>query len=332
MISRIELLDRIISLIDPAEWSELEGDDHMLPVNEFNRSVLLRLYEFEPADGKVNIEDVELLRTMLASYLEEQLPEKPEAHRFIIASCLGLTFVLREPMHPVEPTGIRSFVRDGVATYYCPIKNDSVTCGMCVCLPMSDWDALTERSIETYAQEHGDAAARIARAAFDAGLLETGMIDVDKLTFHESVRAICESNSCGTYNKTWACPPAVGDLNACREQCLAFTYMQVASCAYMLDDEFDFEGMARCVKDFEHKFELFGSAVRDIVPECLILSNEGCSRCVNCTWPDAPCRFPDKMHPAIEGYGFIVSELATLSNVRYSNGPRTVTFFGAVLY
>lgn len=26
------------------------------------------------------------------------------------------------------------------------------------------------------------------------------------------MRQVCEGNSCGAYDKTWACPPAVGDL------------------------------------------------------------------------------------------------------------------------
>ena len=67
-------------------------------------------------------------------------------------------------------------------------------------------------------------------------------------------------------------------------------------------------------------------------PEALILSNEGCGRCKTCTYPDAPCRFPDKLYPSIEGFGFIVSELARQAGIRYNNGPDTVTFFGAVLF
>ena len=68
------------------------------------------------------------------------------------------------------------------------------------------------------------------------------------------------------------------------------------------------------------------------LPEAQILSNESCGRCAECTYPDAPCRFPEELYHSIEGYGLNVSELAGQAGIRYMNGPSTVTFFGAVLY
>ena len=35
---------------------------------------------------------------------------------------------------------------------------------------------------------------------------------------------------------------------------------------------------------------------------------------------------------SLEGYGFIVNELATEAGIRYNNGANTVTYFGALLY
>lgn len=72
--------------------------------------------------------------------------------------------------------------------------------------------------------------------------------------------------------------------------------------------------------------------IRQEFPEALILSNESCDRCKKCTWPDSPCRFPDKCFHSIEGYGFLVSELAQRAGIRYLHGPGSVTFFGAVFY
>ena len=57
-----------------------------------------------------------------------------------------------------------------------------------------------------------------------------------------------------------------------------------------------------------------------------------CGRCASCTYPDAPCRFPEELYHSLEGYGFNVSELAGQAGIRYMNGPSTVTFLGAVLY
>ena len=69
-----------------------------------------------------------------------------------------------------------------------------------------------------------------------------------------------------------------------------------------------------------------------VVSDFLLLSNEGCGRCTACTYPDAPCRFPQLLHHSLEGYGFIVSDLAKEAGIRYHNGANTVTYFGALLF
>ncbi|HIV13348.1 MAG TPA: hypothetical protein IAA63_09455 [Candidatus Pullilachnospira stercoravium] len=53
--------------------------------------------------------------------------------------------------------------------------------------------------------------------------------------------------------------------------------------------------------------------------------------CSECTYPEAPCRFPDRSHGSIEGYGIMVSDLANQAGINYINGANTVTYFGALL-
>ena len=64
--------------------------------------------------------------------------------------------------------------------------------------------------------------------------------------------------------------------------------------------------------DFKDTVDRLADRIKPNFQEALILSNEGCGRCKTCIYPDAPCRFPDKLYPSIEGFGFIVSELAKL--------------------
>ena len=61
----------------------------------------------------------------------------------------------------------------------------------------------------------------------------------------------------------------------------------------------------------------------------LLLNNEGCTRCDECTYPDAPCRFPEKLYPSIEGYGFLVSALAKQAGIPYIGKPTELRYFGA---
>lgn len=172
----------------------------------------------------------------------------------------------------------------------------------------------------------------LLRKAQDCGFTAAGAIRTSELKFYPEVRRICEGNSCRGYGKTWACPPAVGSLEECESRVLKYEYMLLFSQKFDLEDSFDFEGMEQGMVSFKATVDRFAELAKPRFPNCLILSNEGCGRCKNCTYPTSPCRFPDKLYPSIEGFGFIVSELAAQAGIQYNNGPDTVTFFGAMLF
>jgi len=162
----------------------------------------------------------------------------------------------------------------------------------------------------------------------EQGFSEAGVIPVKKIRFYEEVRGMCMSNTCGGYGKTWACPPAVGTVAECRARCEAYEDMVLFSAVFHLEDSFDFEGMVQGMKTFKKMTEALDTYIS--APH-LTLSNEGCGICGTCTYPDAPCRFPERMHHALEGYGILVSEAAKAAGIRCINGADTVTYFGAVL-
>ena len=55
--------------------------------------------------------------------------------------------------------------------------------------------------------------------ALDLGFWEDGFIATEQIHFSEEIRQICEGNVCRHYAKTWACPPAVGTVEACAARC-----------------------------------------------------------------------------------------------------------------
>ena len=161
---------------------------------------------------------------------------------------------------------------------------------------------------------------------------QAGEVPLSELLFHPEIRAIGEENSCRNYSKSWACPPAVGTLEECRERCLGYAHFLLFSRAYVLEDSWDFQGMGEAHRDFQRQTDRLDEALAalELPKPPLILSNEGCVRCPSCTWPSAPCRFPEKLHPSLEGFGFMVSELAGAAGLSY-RAERGVTYFGAVL-
>ena len=108
--------------------------------------------------------------------------------------------------------------------------------------------------------------------------------------------------------------------------------MLLFSRVYRIEDSFDWEGMLAGMRDFKQWTDRLHEALNGVLSEFLLLSNEGCGRCAACTYPHAPCRFPQLLHHSLEGYGFLVNELAQEAGIRYHNGADTVTYFGAVLF
>ncbi|MCF0133146.1 MAG: DUF2284 domain-containing protein [Blautia sp.] len=168
--------------------------------------------------------------------------------------------------------------------------------------------------------------------ALECGFDQAGYLKVSDLRFEEDVRKICESNQCGHYNKTWACPPAVGTLEECRERCRKYESMLLFNKKYELEDSFDFEGMLDGMEKFKDTVKKFHKAFPESLNNYLILANEGCRKCEKCTWPDQPCRFGSELYHPIESYGFRVDLMAADAGLRYYNGPNTVTYFGAVMF
>ena len=164
------------------------------------------------------------------------------------------------------------------------------------------------------------------------GIREYGVISVQQIPFSDEVRHLCEGNACRCYGTSWACPPAVGTVEECRARCSAYTQMLVFSACYPLEDSFDFEHMHAGLLEFKSVCDRLFDLACTAIPEFLLLSNESCFRCRHCTYPHAPCRHPDRLFPSLEGYGILVSKLASEAGIHYINGENTVSFFGGLLF
>lgn len=177
-----------------------------------------------------------------------------------------------------------------------------------------------------------DVIAEIEKAILQTGFSEFGYVEIGRLKYYPEVRKICEGNTCRNYGSSWACPPAVGTVEECKARVAQYNKMLLFSLAYQLEDSFDFDGMINGMKDFKRAVDRLQEKLDTILFDYSLLSNEGCNRCPTCTYPDTHCRFPHLLHHSLEGYGFIVNELAKEAGIKYNNGSDTVTYFGAVLF
>lgn len=171
----------------------------------------------------------------------------------------------------------------------------------------------------------------IEAAITDLPICDYAFINIKDIPFREEVRHICRTE-CSRYGKSWSCPPAVGTVEMCRERCEAYPGGFLFTSMTEVPDLEDLEGMLATRADHEE----ITRQVRDLFlgegQEVLVLSTESCALCGRCTYPDAPCRFPDKMFPSLEGFGILVTGLAEQCNIAFLNGNNLVTWFSLILY
>lgn len=152
------------------------------------------------------------------------------------------------------------------------------------------------------------------------------------IPFSQSVVDACRENRCGKYGTCWTCPPGVGELGDLERKIKSYPKAAVFSCKYALEDCFDFEGMIAGQQAAKRVLLEITDTLRAKGETFLALGCEGCGLCESCTYPDAPCRFPEKAMPSVEACGIHVVELAKSCGINYNNGANTVTYFCVILW
>lgn len=159
---------------------------------------------------------------------------------------------------------------------------------------------------------------------------EYAVIPSEKIVFSTEVVNACKINYCGKYNTCWTCPPAVGDLRELEKKYKTFKYAFVFTTKSNLEDSFDLEGMDSA-RDKHIVIEKGAwEKLKGYKTESLTVGS--CPLCEKCTYPDAPCRFPDIAKPSVEAVGIDVTQLAKTCNIRYYNGENTVTYFSVIFF
>ncbi len=165
----------------------------------------------------------------------------------------------------------------------------------------------------------------------DLPIMQYAFLDVSEIQFRERVRYICETE-CPQYGKSWACPPAVGTVEECRERCQGYQGAFLFTTPAQVQDIRDLketlaarEGHEAVTRQVRDVFQEAGWKVR-------VLSTESCAICGACSYPQEPCRHPDKMFPCVESYGILVTELAEQNAIEFQMGDNIITWFSLVFF
>lgn len=172
---------------------------------------------------------------------------------------------------------------------------------------------------------------RLIAQVSELPLLQYEFISTQDLTFSERIRYICRTE-CPMYGKSWACPPAVGDVETCRERCLRFDSALLISTITEVSDIANIEETLATRGPHEEITRRVHALVREQAEETMVLSTEACAHCEHCTYPDAPCRFPERMYPCVESHGIVVTALAEKYGIDFIAEGNLVTWFSLIFY
>lgn len=167
--------------------------------------------------------------------------------------------------------------------------------------------------------------------AISAGFTYAAELDINKIELQKAVRDMCAANQCGQYGKNWSCPPGCGTLEECRNRLTGYHKGILVQTVGKVEDSFDYEGMMQLEtmhkQQFIHLQDLLLAIDNDILP----LGVGCCNRCIDCTYPKAPCRMPDKCISSMEAYGMMVMQVCKNSGMRYYYGYDHMAYTSCIL-
>lgn len=166
--------------------------------------------------------------------------------------------------------------------------------------------------------------------ALECGFSLAEPLEVSTLEFLPEVRAMCAADRCRSYNHSWACPPACGELSLWREKAAKFSRGLILQTIGQREDSYDFEAMMEVAADNDRNFYRLMDALKG--KDVLGLSAGTCTRCGKCTYPDAPCRHPESLYPSMEACGLFVSKVCKDNGVPYYYGDDKIAYTCCLLY
>ena len=157
-------------------------------------------------------------------------------------------------------------------------------------------------------------------------------VDPKTLEFSDRIRWICR-NECPMYGKTWACPPAVGQVAECKCKCLGYENCLMIATVTEVNDITDIEETLATRPGHEEITNQVGALMEEQGVKPYILSTEACAVCERCAWLDGqPCRHPERMHPCVESHGINLIPVLEENGIEFQFGGNVVTWVSLLFY
>ena len=172
---------------------------------------------------------------------------------------------------------------------------------------------------------------KLAAMARESGFTHSAPLDVTTLEFMQDVRDMCTADKCDNYNKSWSCPPACATLGEIRERVGGYSCGLLVQTVGELEDSYDWDGIMDAGARQKSSFAKMWSELEKEYGSVLAMGTGACKLCEQCTYPDSPCRYPDRMEVSMEASGLFVSKVCSDNALAYNYGPNKIAFTSCFL-
>ena len=157
-------------------------------------------------------------------------------------------------------------------------------------------------------------------------------IDPQSLEFSERIRWICQ-HECPMYGKSWACPPAVGEVAECERKCKSYVNCLMISTITEVSDIANIPEALATRAEHEDVTNTVRDLMRELGVEPYILSTEACAVCERCAVLDGlPCRMPGRMHPCVESHGINLIPTLEENGLDFQYGGNIITWYSLLFF
>ena len=170
----------------------------------------------------------------------------------------------------------------------------------------------------------------IEEVIYNYPICEYHYLEHSDLVFSYKVRYICE-NECKRYNHSWACPPAIPSIEECIKECEAYSNVFLFTSVTEVFDCLNLEECLEAKRSHEEMSYQIQEEFKKRFGNVLTLST-GCKICDTCTYPDEPCRHPDRRLSTIESHGILIMQTANELGICYDCGNNIVTYFTLIFF
>lgn len=165
----------------------------------------------------------------------------------------------------------------------------------------------------------------------ECGFTHVVQLNASTIKLNDEVRAMCASNKCRMYNTNWSCPPGCGTLAALRKRISRYHEGILVQTVGELEDDLDGEGMMAAQDQHQRNFARLHALLLTCNPDLMAIGAGACTRCSRCSYPEAPCRFPNQMTSSMEAMGMLVLQICRDNGLQYYYGSHAIAYTSCFL-